>query len=338
MKRHLVLILLTACATNADTGDGADDAFLSTGKSDSNLTEGSPEALGVLRVANELPRSQLDDDVGLTSTTAKSIDAYRLGPDATASTADDRTFHTLAELDAVKYVGPVAFQHLLAYAQAHGYVTGSGAGSGSGTGTPTDVWTPETSCTPMSFEELATYFPPGAKEADVGTFTLRERARDSCTQYTGCSPWLDPVTPTMVQKLGFDDYHTGQGSTHTLPTSGVITLYYDPSLPSINVLFTNLEPGVSDMEIRMHFEYLSPGQLEDKFGENGFFEVEWVSHPLGGTPPMYFGSALGYDGDLTGFTGRMCSDGSFHIASQLTDSEVPVQYLTQFAVWGQLNH
>jgi len=270
MKRHLILILLTACAANGDTGDGADDAFLSAGKSDSNITDGSPEALGVLRVANELSRAQLDDDVGLTSTAAKSIDAYRLGPDATANTADDRTFHTLAELDAVKYVGPVAFQHLLAYAQAHGYVSGSGSGSGA---PPPDVWTPETSCTPMSFEQLATYFPPGAHEADVGTFSLRERARDSCTQYTGCSPWLDPVTPQMGQRLGFDDNHTGQGSIHTLPTSGVVTLYID-SLPSIDVLFTNLEPGAPDMEIRMHFEYLSPGQVEDKFGENGFFEVE----------------------------------------------------------------
>jgi len=53
---------------------------------------------------------------------------------------------------------------------------------------------------------------------------------------------------------------------------------------------------------------------------------------------MYFGSSLSYSGDLTGFTGRMCSDGSFHIVSALTDPEVPVQYLSQFAVWGQLNH
>jgi hypothetical protein len=100
-------------------------------------------------------------------------------------------------------------------------------------------------------------------------------------------------------------------------------------------LLTNVEPGAPDNEIRMHFD-LSPAQSLERLGETGFFEVEFLQHPLGGSPPLYEGSALAWQGSMTGsthFTGRLCADGSFHLVSVLTDG----LGLSQFAVSGQLS-
>ncbi len=100
-----VFALLAACATTADSnepGDGINDA-------DVTISPNSPEARGVLRVANELTFQQLDVDVALPSNAARNIVAHRV-------------YTTLAQLDAVPYVGPSAFAKMLAYARAHGYV------------------------------------------------------------------------------------------------------------------------------------------------------------------------------------------------------------------------
>ncbi|MBA3393458.1 MAG: hypothetical protein H0T89_12485 [Deltaproteobacteria bacterium] len=106
---------VAACSLGGDgddTGDARDDEFLSDGKADGAIADGSPEALGVLEVANTLTRDELDDAVGLDSRAANNIVDRR----ATAA------FATLAELDAVPYVGTTAFAKLLAYAIANGYV------------------------------------------------------------------------------------------------------------------------------------------------------------------------------------------------------------------------
>jgi hypothetical protein len=60
--------------------------------------------------------------VKLSSNAASNIFAYRLGDDGVAGTDDDEQFDTLAELDAVPFVGPAAFDKLLSYARANGYV------------------------------------------------------------------------------------------------------------------------------------------------------------------------------------------------------------------------
>ncbi len=101
---YALLLLFAACAATADpdAGDGIDDQ-------DVTITPNSPEARGVLRVANELTFPQLDVDVALTSTAAHNIVAHRV-------------YTTLTELDAVPYVGPSAFTKLLTYARTHGYV------------------------------------------------------------------------------------------------------------------------------------------------------------------------------------------------------------------------
>ncbi len=76
-----------------------------------HIPEGSLEAIGVLRVANELDFVTLDDAVGLDRRAAQNI-------------VDDRGtgFESLTALDAVSYVGERAFNRLLAYASANGYV------------------------------------------------------------------------------------------------------------------------------------------------------------------------------------------------------------------------
>lgn len=185
-----------------------------------------------------------------------------------------------------------------------------------------NVWVAETSCTPMSFDQLAAYFAPGQTIVNPGSFTIRARTRDSCAQYKGCSPWLDPAPPRMEAD-----------AVHTLPASGQIALYYDP--PAISMMLTNLEPGVRDTEIRMQFAELLPGQVFDHFGDTASFEAELLQQPLGGSPPAYASSVLAWEGSMTGsthFTGRLCADGSFHLVSALTDG----LGLSQFSVSGQL--
>lgn len=80
-------------------------------KSYPGLNEGSEDALGVLKLANEgsLELLSSSKEVNLPSRTAKSIIAARPLP-------------TLAKLFAVRYVGEVSVTNLLTYARAHGYV------------------------------------------------------------------------------------------------------------------------------------------------------------------------------------------------------------------------
>lgn len=119
----LLWIACLACSTvNSEPADGIDDSFVSGGKADGSVQDRSPEAIGVLRVANELTFEQLDIDVALDRRAAKGIVEHRDGPDGIPATSDDDPFDTLEELDAVPYVGKVAFAKLLAYAKAHGYV------------------------------------------------------------------------------------------------------------------------------------------------------------------------------------------------------------------------
>ena len=64
---------------------------------------------------------RLDIDVALDRRAAANIIAHRAGADAMAGTADDQLFASIAELDAISYVGPSALNDLAAYALAHGY-------------------------------------------------------------------------------------------------------------------------------------------------------------------------------------------------------------------------
>lgn len=114
---------VTGCADDQQLQDGRDDAFVVDGKTDTGgIREGTPEAAAVLHVVNTSSRAVLGDEVGVAEKAGDNIIAVRDGDDGAAGTADDTTFTTLAQLDAVPFVGPVAFGKLLAYAVANDIV------------------------------------------------------------------------------------------------------------------------------------------------------------------------------------------------------------------------
>ena len=122
----LIAILsgLVAC-TEADVEDAENDTFYA-GKADGGIDEGSPEALGVLRLVNDAGETAatLKSGAGITSRVAGNIVKHRNGADGVAGTADDDRFDTLAELDAIPYVGPATLNALVERARDLGYVGG----------------------------------------------------------------------------------------------------------------------------------------------------------------------------------------------------------------------
>jgi hypothetical protein len=107
--------LVLACGPETAEVDGAPEGDLETDEAQLSsypgLTEGSRDAIGVIKLANEGSLAQLtaSTEVGLQKRTANAIIAAR-------------PFATLAQLYAVKYVGTASIGHLLDYARAHGYV------------------------------------------------------------------------------------------------------------------------------------------------------------------------------------------------------------------------
>lgn len=125
LRPALVVSLLAtvpACAVEPEVEDGVNDAFPS-GKADGGIDEGSPEAAGVLRLVNDTAETAttLSSGAHVTKRVATNITKHRDG--ASAGAADDDPFDTLAELDAIPYVGPSTLNALLARAKALGYVS-----------------------------------------------------------------------------------------------------------------------------------------------------------------------------------------------------------------------
>ncbi|GEN12831.1 hypothetical protein SAMN05443572_103663 [Myxococcus fulvus] len=88
------------------------------------LMTGTPASTGVLAFLNTRSTTVavLDNEVPLNLLTAQSIIAYRNGPDGIESTADDRHFVSIAQVDAVPQVGPAALEALEAYVRGTGRV------------------------------------------------------------------------------------------------------------------------------------------------------------------------------------------------------------------------
>src|SRR5262245_37657172 len=86
----LALMLGSAACTEAEVEDGANDAFPS-GKADGGFDEGSPEAVGVLRLVNDPTETaeSLRGGAGITSRVAGNIVKHRNGADGAAGTDDD---------------------------------------------------------------------------------------------------------------------------------------------------------------------------------------------------------------------------------------------------------
>lgn len=121
---------LAACGGAGPIGDDPlddENAGFSTGKADS-LAPGSDEAAAVLALVNHADTDLdiLDVDARLHKTAATNIIAHRNGPDGVFGTGDDDAFDDLAELDAIKFVGPSALARLLEYAIAEGFLPTGG--------------------------------------------------------------------------------------------------------------------------------------------------------------------------------------------------------------------
>jgi hypothetical protein len=117
-------LLVPACAS--DTGDAEDgENDVATGKADSPIAEGTANARLVLGLVNDggVSEAELDNDAGLSARVAAAIVKHRDGADREFGTPDDDLFDTLAELDAVPYLGPSAMSALLAYAKRTGSST-----------------------------------------------------------------------------------------------------------------------------------------------------------------------------------------------------------------------
>lgn len=94
------------------------------------LTEGTPEAIGVLALLNDpaTTETRLDVDARLDSRAAHNLAAHRDGPDAKPGTSDDDLYDDIAEVDGVKWVGSAALKQLVAFAKQEGYVKPAGGG------------------------------------------------------------------------------------------------------------------------------------------------------------------------------------------------------------------
>jgi phosphatidylserine/phosphatidylglycerophosphate/cardiolipin synthase-like enzyme len=119
-----LLVLGSACQSPDDeAGDGEHDS-IAIGKGDGSIDPDSFEAKAVLLAVNdrEVSMTELDIDAALDKRAAENIIAHRDGADGMAGTGDDDLFDDLEELDEISFVGQKAFDALLKYAIAEGYL------------------------------------------------------------------------------------------------------------------------------------------------------------------------------------------------------------------------
>ena len=125
MRVWPILLLAAACAAPADFDESGDI----DGKADgaTSALEGTIEGWGVLRLLNDLEGTTfefLDDVVALDRRSARNLIEHRNGPDGEPGTDDDDLFDTIAEVDAVRWVGEATLNKLLEFAELNDYVPG----------------------------------------------------------------------------------------------------------------------------------------------------------------------------------------------------------------------
>jgi hypothetical protein len=94
----------------------------SDGSRQAAIVEGSPTAVGLLDFLNQASVETLDVTVGLDKRAANNIVAHITGADGKRGTSDDNPLDSVAELDAISYVGATALAKLSAYVTANGLV------------------------------------------------------------------------------------------------------------------------------------------------------------------------------------------------------------------------
>lgn len=124
-----LLCLLFAC----DDGGAPElpPEEVDAGKADgaaSWLVDGTPEAVGVLRMLEDpfATEDVLDIDAALDARAARNLVEHRNGPDGVyqEGAGDDEPFTSIAQVDAVPWVGPSALSKLLDFALQNDFVPG----------------------------------------------------------------------------------------------------------------------------------------------------------------------------------------------------------------------
>jgi predicted secreted protein len=115
----LPLLTLGACVSSSNDDDGADDSFIVGEKADGfGIESDSADAFAIYRLVSTASAEVLKEQVQLGASAANNILQARAGADAQLGTADDVWIFSLEQLDAIPYVGPTAFEKLLAYADS----------------------------------------------------------------------------------------------------------------------------------------------------------------------------------------------------------------------------
>lgn len=227
-----LLVLAPACVDQQDDPDDGIDEPFPAGKGDGlTVEEGTPEALAILRLVNNASIAVLDVDAQLSRTAANKITAYRAGADGLAGSADDRVFETLAQLDAVPYVGPITLDHLRAFAVAHWLPAWNHAterrsitvpvlsstcfskdidpaGDRCSAGTPTTfhgmfrIWP----ATPNEGWEAGVYMPNCRGEIVAHTGAFRMTCGDSFCTDRRCTTMDHTITGTIQDRLVIDSF------------------------------------------------------------------------------------------------------------------------------------
>ncbi len=109
----LLCLALTGCAMDGASPDGIDDVgVVPGGKADGSDYQACELDAVVVRL-NGGPSAEAIKGWGVHSRAAENLVAHRDGPDGVFGTDDDALFATIAEVDAVSWVGPVAIRQLV---------------------------------------------------------------------------------------------------------------------------------------------------------------------------------------------------------------------------------
>jgi hypothetical protein len=122
MRRMCLSVFLLAALTTGCADHPTDNDNL--GVTTHALTEHGPQAIGLLAFLNHSSTTLdlLDHEVPLNRRAARNLIHHRNGWDKILGTFDDNLFSSVAEVDAVRWVGPSAMDHLIEYAAANGWV------------------------------------------------------------------------------------------------------------------------------------------------------------------------------------------------------------------------
>jgi hypothetical protein len=120
----VLVLALVACGDIQEEGITVVFDDETAGTISHGLTNGSPDAVGLLAFLNDAETSfeTLDIDARLDKRSASGLIHHRNGPDGVYGTWDDNRFDSVDEVDAVKWVGVKTIARILGYAADLGFV------------------------------------------------------------------------------------------------------------------------------------------------------------------------------------------------------------------------